>query len=93
VSWAAAPYEEEGRYHADTTCYRVEFECAKSGCRAHAQFHTVLNERHISTEAALLDKLRVGFFSGPCPIGHDLLPIPREKYRLDRVFDAIPSEA
>jgi len=91
VEWYGAPYEEKGQHHASTTCYRVEHRCATLSCRVPVIFHTVLNVR-ISSQAALLEKLDREFFSGKCRNGHNIFRVPRERYRLDRVFDAIPSE-
>ncbi len=91
VEWGSAPFQEKGRFSSDTKCYVVELECARRDCRLPAKFHTVLNDQ-IPNESALLDRLRRGFFGGICPAGHDLLPVPRERYRLARVLDAIPSD-
>jgi hypothetical protein len=91
VDWSWAPFQEEGRYSSDTNCYRIELECARKDCRLPAKFHTVLNDQ-IPTESGLLDKLHRGFFGGTCPAGHDLLPIPKERYRVTRILDAIPTD-
>jgi hypothetical protein len=92
VGWNETEHSEEGRFSSDTKCYRVELECARIDCRVPAKFHTVLGGA-IRNETALLDKLSRGFFGGQCSVGHDLLPIPKEKYRLTRILDAIPSDA
>src|ERR1700723_1565681 len=88
VAWDQTERFAVGRFSSDTKCYRVEFECARQGCRVPAKFHTVLGGG-IRNETALLDKLSRGFFGGQCSAGHDLLPIPKERYRLARILDAI----
>jgi hypothetical protein len=92
VAWDQKAIFVAGKYSADTKCFLVEFECARRDCRVPAKFHTVLGGE-IPNETALLDKLCGGFFGGQCSVGHDLLPIPKEKYRLTRILDAIPSDA
>ena len=90
VRWEAIDRDAPGVFHSDTKCYRVEFECARPNCRLPVQVHTVLGGV-IPTENALRDMLHDGLFHEICPAGHDLLPIPRDRYRLTREVEAIPS--
>ncbi len=91
VSWQRACFDESGNYFSDTTCYRIEFECARKDCRVPVRFHTVLSDR-IPTEVALRATLRTDFFHGNCSAGHPLLRIPQELYRVSRVMEAIPKD-
>ena len=91
VSFEPVYQKVRGRYYSDTTCYRVELECAKDDCRTPAHFHTVLGGEIVS-ESALLNRLAGGFFGGECSKGHSLLPIEKERYKLTRALDPIPSE-
>ena len=79
----------QGRFHSDTVCACVEFRCSQTGCGTLIKFHTTLPDRSRKSFDGLLDKLHRGFFQGRCANGHGLLPVPREKYEIREVFQAV----
>lgn len=93
VAWGQAPVKGEGRFHSDAAFVRVNFECGQLGCRAPIQFYTATQNRSDESIPLLIRKLQDGFFHGRCPRGHALVPIPKERYRIQRILEAIPTDA
>ncbi len=93
VEWDPIEYDEATICYADTVCYSVSGRCAKSSCPVPVLFHIVLDSDQNDPEGALRDRLRDAFYIGKCVAGHPLLPVPQILYRLNRIFDVIPSDS
>jgi hypothetical protein len=93
VEWCEEEAGGPDTYSSGVVCYHVSTACAKADCRALAQFHIVVGEDQDASENALRDRLHAGLYNGKCPNGHDLLPIPKERYGVTKVVGEIPSDA
>lgn len=92
VLWEQASYRGQGQFHSNAVCVRVEFRCSQTGCETPITFHTTTADRNQGSFGKLREILRSGFFQGRCAKEHALLPVPKEKYRIEEVFDPIPSD-
>jgi hypothetical protein len=95
VSWREEfEWEDADPYDADTVCYSVSCECATKDCRSPVRFHIIAgdDENQDWSEDALRNRLHDAFYVGQCPAGHSLLPIPRDRYRLETVRGPIPKD-